>query len=420
MSRILLVSPSEELEQRVHQATGGAFLPLRAAEVPADAGQLFAQLGGAPAPDVVVLDLRPDPAQAVALAGRLAQQCPQISVVLVGDQGPETALAALRAGVRDLLPAEAGPAEIKLALELAARSAAARASVAAAGSASSHTAAGRVISVVSPKGGVGKTTVAANLAVGLAQRFPSTVVLVDLDIQFGDVSSALDLEPEYFLVDTVRGAASTDSMVLKTVLTRHSTGLYVICAPDSPADADTITEGDVARLLQMLAAEFRYVVVDTAPGLSEHTLAALDQTTDLLLLTSMDVPGVRGMRKELDTLRKLELLPSSHHVVLNFADPRSLLTIADVEFTIGTGVDVQLPRSKAVPDSVDQGVPLLQSGRRDPMTKQLSALVDRFVGADGAAVPPGPEATGSYPTKKPKVPPRRAASRWRRTRTAVA
>lgn len=418
MSRVLLVSPSSDLEQRVHQATGGAFLPLRASEVPTDPASLFAQLGGAPAPDVLLLDIRPDPAQAVALAGRLAQQCPQISVVLVGEQEPETALAALRAGVRDLLAPEAGPAEIKLALESAGRTAAARATAAA--PTSPHGTAGRVVSVVSPKGGVGKTTVAANVAVGLAQRFPNAVVLVDLDIQFGDVASALDLEPEYFLPDTVRGQARTDSMVLKTVLTRHSTGLYVICAPDSPADADTVTEADVTRLLQMLAAEFRYVVVDTAPGLSEHTLSALDQTTDLLLLTSMDVPGVRGMRKELDTLRRLELLPASHHVVLNFADPKSLLTVPDVEFTIGTEVDVQLPRSKAVPDSVDQGMPLLQSRRRDPMTKQLQALVDRFAGADADPTTSGTDAS-TYPVaKKPKTPPRRAASRWRRTRAAVA
>ncbi len=415
MSRILLVSPSSDLEQRLHQATGGAFLPLRTEQLPADPAQLFAALGGAPLPDVLVLDTRPDPVQAVDLAGRLTLQCPQISVVLVGDQGPETALAALRAGVRDLLAPDATAVDIGLALERAGAGAGARTSVVT--SSTPQAAAGRVVTVVSPKGGVGKTTVAANLAVGLAQRFPSAVVLVDLDIQFGDVASALDLEPEYFLVDTVRGQARTDSMVLKTVLTRHSTGLYVICAPDSPADADTVTEADVARLLQMLAAEFRYVVVDTAPGLSEHTLSALDQTSDLLLLTSMDVPGVRGMRKELDTLRRLELLPTSHHVVLNFADPKSLLTVADVEFTIGTGVDVQLPRSKAVPDSVDQGVPLLQSGRRDPMTKQLQQLVDRLVGPEEGTALPGPDA---YAPKRPKSSPRRAASRWRRTRAAVA
>ena len=98
----------------------------------------------------------------------------------------------------------------------------------------------------------------------------------------------------------------------------------------------------------MLAAEFRYVVLDTAPGLSDTTLAALDQTTDLVLLTSMDVPGVRGLRKELDTLAQLGQQFESRQIVLNFADARGLLSVADVEATIGTSVDLLLPRSKAV------------------------------------------------------------------------
>ena len=91
-----------------------------------------------------------------------------------------------------------------------------------------------MVSVVSPKGGVGKTTVATNLAVGLAQRVPNSTVLVDLDVQFGDVASALDLEPEHFLADAVHATAKRDSMVLKTFLTQHRSGLYVICAPARP------------------------------------------------------------------------------------------------------------------------------------------------------------------------------------------
>ncbi|MEE6274585.1 AAA family ATPase [Georgenia wangjunii] len=247
---------------------------------------------------------------------------------------------------------------------------------------------GRVISVVSPKGGVGKTTVATNVAVGLAQAERHSTVLVDLDIQFGDVASALNLEPEYTLPDAVHGPASRDAMVLKTYLTQHETGLYVVCGPDSPAAADAISAEDVSRLLQMLASEFRYVVVDTAPGLSEHTLAVMDATSDLVLVTSMDVPGVRGLRKELDTLTALGMFTDARHVVLNFADPRGGLSRADVEATIGTGIDLMLPRSKAAAASVNQGVPMLQSGVRDAMAKQLRELVDRFVPGGARSAPP--------------------------------
>ncbi|MCF4122811.1 AAA family ATPase [Antribacter sp. KLBMP9083] len=235
---------------------------------------------------------------------------------------------------------------------------------------------GRVVSVLSPKGGVGKTTVATNLAVGLAKAAPGSTVLVDLDVQFGDVASALNLAPQHSLADMVGDAASRDAMVLKTLLTQHETGLHVICGVDSPAAADGVTADDVSRLLATLAAEFRYVVVDTAPGLLEHTLAVLDQTTDPLLVTSMDVPGVRGLRKELETLDALGV--GSPFIALNLTDRHSGMSVADVEATIGTGVDLLLPRSRALAASVNLGVPLIQSGGRDVMTKRLRVLVDHY------------------------------------------
>jgi pilus assembly protein CpaE len=280
---------------------------------------------------------------------------------------------------------------------------------------------GRIITIVSPKGGVGKTTISTNIAVGLARRVPNSTVIVDLDIQFGDVGSALDLEPEHFLADAVHGAARHDAMVLKTFLTPHPSGLYAICAPNSPADADRITAEDIGHLVRTLAAEFRYVVLDTAPGLSETTLAALDQTSDLIMLTSMDVPGVRGLRKELDTLAELGMMVPSRQVVLNFADSKGLLSVADVEATIGTGVDLLLPRSKATVTSVNQGVPLLLSDGRDPMAKQLRRLVDRLTAGDPAAQNGKTKSTETMTVHAPvKANARRAASRWRRTRQVLA
>jgi len=266
---------------------------------------------------------------------------------------------------------------VQLVLERAGRIAAGRRrALRPAGEAGSST--GRVITVASPKGGVGKTTVSTNLAVGLARLAPQSTVLVDLDVQFGDVASALQLVPEYCLPDAVHGPASADPLILKTFLTQHSTGLYAVCGAESPAAGDNITAAQVTRLLATLAQEFRYVVVDTAPGLSEHTLAALESATDVVMVSSMDVPGVRGLRKELDVLEELALLPAGRHLVVNFADTKGGLSTVDVEKTLGTPLDVVLPRSRSVTLSTNVGVPLLQSGTRDPMTRELRKLVARF------------------------------------------
>jgi pilus assembly protein CpaE len=377
MSRVVLAGASEDLVLRVKEATEGDVGVLPPGRLPSDPARLFEQLLDGELPDVLLVGPHAPAPDVLTLASRLDVQSPGISVVLMAEPSPEMWQAAMRAGIRDLLPPGAGVDEIRAAVERAGHAAASRRRVLRPVSETERYA-GRVITIASPKGGVGKTTVATNLAVGLTASAPQSTVLVDLDVQFGDVASALGLTPEYTLPDAVRGPAAEDTMVLKTFLTQHPSGLYAVCGSDSPAAGDTVTGEDVTRLLASLAREFRYVVVDTAPGLSEQTLAALDRASDVVMLTSMDVPGVRGLRKELDVLRELAMIPAGRHIVMNFADPKGGLSVRDVETTIGAGVDVVLPRSKAVPASTNQGVPILQSRRRDPMAKEMRRLVSRF------------------------------------------
>jgi pilus assembly protein CpaE len=402
---VVAATASVELERRLAAATGAAVAVLPPGPLPSDLGHLLEQLGRRTVPGVVVLDCDLGQADALALATRMSREPGGPRVVLVSDAGPELGLAALRAGVFDIVHPQADVAELASVL---AQAAAPAPTSGVAGTAAASP--GRVISVVSSKGGAGKTTVSTNIAVGLAQHAPQSTVLVDLDVQFGDVASALNLSPEHTLTDAVSSAASGDSMVLKTFLTLHKTGLYVLAAPESPAAADGITAADIDHLLSTLAAEFAFVVVDTAPGLSEHTLAALDRTTDPVLLTSMDVPGLRGLRKEIDALNELGMLKGSKRLVLNFVDPRSGISIADVEATIGSTVDVALPRSRSVPTSVNLGVPLLQGGGNDKVTKQLRTIVRGLIAASDVQQP---ETSRRSKRSRDRVPaPRRAAHRW--------
>ncbi|KAE8763447.1 AAA family ATPase [Georgenia thermotolerans] len=385
MSHVVLATASPELAATVAAATGGAYVALP--QLPTTPGEVLAVAGGLP--EAVVLDARTAPDQVLDVAAGLTAISPGIGIILVSDCPAEVGLAAMRAGVRDILTPAADATEMRDALGRAAQLARPQTPPAGLPLTTDAGAEGKVITVVSPKGGVGKTTVATNLAVGLARTVPHSTVLVDLDLQFGDVASALNLDPEYSLADAVHNPARRDTMVLKTFLTLHETGLYVLCAPESPAAADGISGDDVGRLLQALASQFRYVVVDTAPGLNEHTLSALDQTTDPVLLTSMDVPGVRGLRKELDTLTDLGMFAEGRFVLLNFEDPANGLSIADVEATIARAVDLTLPRCPAVPASVNQGVPLLQVGGKNSMTRQLGRLVERFAGVPTLVAKPG-------------------------------
>ncbi|MFO7690440.1 MAG: AAA family ATPase, partial [Cryobacterium sp.] len=178
----------------------------------------------------------------------------------------------------------------------------------------------QVIAVVAAKGGVGKTTVATNLAVGLARQAPLSVVLVDADVQFGDVATALSLTPARSLPDTVTAAAADDAMVLKAYLTPHPDGYYIVCGAESPADGDRVSGEQLGHLIGQLSEIFRIVIIDTAPGLGEHALAALEAATHAVFLCDMSVPGARGLRKEIAALTTVGIMPPTRHVVLNFAD----------------------------------------------------------------------------------------------------
>jgi pilus assembly protein CpaE len=145
--------------------------------------------------------------------------------------------------------------------------------------------------------------------------------------------------------------------------------------------------------------EFRYVVVDTASGLGEHTLAALEAATDIVLICPMDVPGVRSVRTTLITLDEIGLTTPARHVVLTRADARVGLNVEDIERTIGRPIDVTVPSTRAVPLSINQGTPILQSSqRRSGVHQALTGLLGRFID------------TPSQATAQPP------AKRWRRRR----
>jgi pilus assembly protein CpaE len=329
-------------------------------------------------PEVVFIGPEIDVQYALDYAYEFDLQRPDVSVIVVGTASADVLGEALHAGVRDVIDPLAGDDRIldayKRAIEAASR-ARSRAAV----DERSAEPGGRVIAVVSPKGGSGKTTVSTNLAVGLAKAAPGQVAIVDLDLQFGDVATALQLMPEHSIADAAKVISTLDTMNLKVLLTHHALDLYALCAPDSPAEGERVSASQTAGILKLLQREFRYVVIDTAAGLGEHTLAALEASTDLVLICAMDVPGVRSFRTTLQTLDDIGMTTALRHVVLTRADSRVGLNVEDIERTIGRSIDITIPSTRAIPLSVNQGTPILQTDqRRTPVYQALQRLTGKF------------------------------------------
>lgn len=384
MSRVAVVTDAAEFAQNVAYAVGAEVPVIPATPAPTEPAEL---LGRGAEHTIVIIDARADPSAALGFTA----SCTAIGMVVIvaSDDPQQIGFAALKAGAVDAVSVWGAIPELRASLVRAERVLSDRAASVPDMMAPSGPSApqGRVITVASPKGGVGKTSVATNLAVGLSRKFPQSTVLVDLDVQFGDVATALGLRPQYTLVDATHGHTAADPLALKTMVTQHVSGLFVIAGSDTPGAADAVGTREIGLLLRTLSTAFPFVVVDTAPGLSEQTLQALDHSTDLVLVTSLDVPGVRGLRKEIDALRHVSLMLPSHFVVLNFTDSHRGISVKDVEANIGERVDVAIPVAKEMPLAMNQGIPLLQGKGREQVAKQLQHLVDLVVAAGSAAVP---------------------------------
>lgn len=386
MTRILLATNSEQFESNVRSALeyDGA---LRwwdddlAAGV--DLDSLAKELTSTDA-GVIAIGPGVPPETAIEIAAQIDSIHPEISTIVVGELSPQHWERALRAGVRDVVSDSATADEIQQVFWRAAEATIlARANqLPDVSEKARRDSRGRVMVIVAPKGGSGKTALAVNLAVALAHRAPSKTSLVDLDLLFGDVTNALLLNPEHSIADALE-APLLDPTLLKVLLTRRERDLFVLTAPDSPALGEMVTDDLVSSAIDGMTSQFEYVVVDTAAGLSEVTLAAIEKADDILFICDMSVSAVRGLHKVISALQTLDMLREKRrHFILNRADSKVGISIADVESAVGMAVDVRLPSSRLVPRSMNEGTPLVESSPKAPVARSMMEVADLFLPPD--------------------------------------
>lgn len=388
MTRILLATNSEQFEKSVRSALeyeGGLRWWDDDLAAGVDLESLAKELTSTGA-GVISIGPGVRPETAIEIAGQIDKIHPEISVIVVGSLDAKLWERALRAGVRDVVSHKADSDEIRQVFWRAAEAtilahanlmpeAAERAKKAAQG---------RVISVVAPKGGSGKTALSVNLAVALAQRHPGKASILDLDLLFGDVTNALLLNPEHSIADAI-DAPQLDPTLLKVLLTRRQRDLYVLTAPDSPALGEMVTNDLVSSAIDGLSSQFEFVVVDTAAGLSEVALAAIEKSDDIIFICDMSVAAVRGLHKVMSALHTLEMLrEKKRHFVLNRADSKVGISISDVESAVGMPVDVRVPSSRLVPRSMNEGTPLIESAPKSPVSRAFLEVADIFTPPDGS------------------------------------
>lgn len=233
---------------------------------------------------------------------------------------------------------------------------------------------GQLVTIFSPKGGVGKTTLAVNLGIALSDKGAKRVCVVDLDLGFGDVAITLQLIPARTIADVVAFESGLEFSVLEPLLTPHSTGISALVAPVQPDARDSIPASLVGRILAMLKENFDYVVVDTAPTFDEFVLQAFDETDVLLLLTTLDVPTLKNVKIAVETLDLLNFPKQRRRLVLNRADDKVGLSAEEVESTLAMKIDASIPTSSQVANATNSGQPITSALPKHAVSLAVTAL----------------------------------------------
>jgi pilus assembly protein CpaE len=314
----------------------------------------------------------------LAAAAPLMEADPDLAVVLVSETASAPLLrSAMRAGLKDVIEApltEQSMTDIIGQLERKPRRerpapppepyAAAREE-------------GKVITVMSAKGGSGKTVTATNLAMLLAQRHdPAKVCIVDADLQFGDVCLVLQLEPKLTIVNAAHELHRLDEPLLESLLTPHPTGLRVLAAPLEPAFADEISTAAMTEIITKLRGMFDYVIVDTASLLDELLLSLLERADQVLFVLDMDLPSVKNAKLALETLRLLKFPASKVQLVLNRSNARARLDEKEIERSLKLKISAAIPSDGMVPASINEGRPVVESAPRSRVAKGFDTVYD--------------------------------------------
>src|SRR3954454_2669293 len=329
-----------------------------------------------PEADVLVVAVHEASEEALALVSGASTERPDRPVVLIGHEAANGYVRrAFEAGAGDivLLPAHenAPPTDdVIFALQKAVARKSAPADAAAG-------ALGTMICVLGPKGGIGKTLTSVNLAVSLAQR-SDRVVLVDLDLQFGDLGLSLGLTPQKTSYDLAVAGGSVDSDKIEAYLQEHSSGVKVILAPSRPDQAGVVTVDFLRTVYGVLRSTYDYVIVDTPPGFTPEVIASIDASSHICMVGMLDALSLKNTKLGLETLELMGYDSDRIRMVLNRADSSVGITHNDVVTIIGRPPDVLVPSHRDITRSVNEGSPISLSSKRSEAAKAFESLAEIY------------------------------------------
>jgi pilus assembly protein CpaE len=340
--------------------------------VAADADETMRWLGES-AVDVLLVACAGYSDRALMLLDNVARQNPDLHVMVLGHGSPNGFLRrAFEAGADDIVMLPASRDQVRFEIQkLIARKQGAE-----------HVAPNddsRLVCVLGPKGGTGKTLTATNLAVSLAQR-GQRVALVDLDLQFGDVALCLGLPPERTVYDLAQSPGALDYDKLDAFLAMHSSGVRTLIAPRRPDQASAVGAELLREVYAIVRNTFDWVVVDTPPGFTAEVITSIDSSTDVVMVGMLDSLSLKNTKLGLETLELMKYDPDRIYLLLNRAHSRVGISQSDVEAVLGRTPDIFIPSDREIPRTVNEGIPIVVARPQSEPAEAFGRLADLLAG----------------------------------------
>jgi pilus assembly protein CpaE len=394
--RILIVDDIADTRENLAKLIG--FEPDMEVAATAGGGQEAVNLAKQHRPHVILMDINMPDMDGITATEIISNTVPESPIIMMSVQGEQDYLRrSMLAGAREFLVKPFSADELinsirhvhELEKVRRARYApiAPAAPVGAAAAAASGRETGKIITFFSPKGGVGRTTIATNLAVALHQLTNKPVVLVDGSLPFGDIAVILNMSPKAKTIADLIGSFETaDSDVVESILVPHSTGIKVMLAPPTPESTELITGAHIKHVLELLRERYAYIVVDTWPSFQEQVITMLDVADVILTLMTLEITSLKNVRVFMEVVEKLGYDEAKVQLVANRNDSSGGIKASDVEASLGRKIPHTIVSDgRTLVLAVNRGVPFVISHRDSQVAKDIFALAQKVASAEASA-----------------------------------
>lgn len=376
--RLLVVDDTPQTRETIIRSL--SFQPEIEVIATAENGTQAIELSKQTRPDVVLMDVNMPDMDGISATARVLSEVPYAQVVILTVQDdPDYMRKAMMAGAHDFLTKPPALDDLINAVQQAGKVAhqekrkASQAHFATSGHSPALSSRGKIISIYSPKGGSGCSTIAVNLAATLHNE-ETNAVLVDANLQFGDIADLFKLQSEHSILDLALRTGDLDFQMVEGTLVAHESGIRIMAAP-GPEQADQVHSELFVEVLEYLRDLYPYVLVNTTSQLSEITLAALEISDLLIVVAIQDIPAIARVRKFADTLKLLNINPKRVVVVLNQFDKRSDLNQEVIEKSIRQPIRVTIPKDvRVVLPSINRGLPFMLKSDLKPQPVSRAML----------------------------------------------